>query len=51
MFASPVPITRAAPGDPWWEFELHHALVEGDVNRLNWLVQLAEAGENKVAQL
>lgn len=40
-----VELTRAAPGNPWWEFELFHALIDGDVARLAWLVELAEAEE------
>lgn len=37
--------TRAEPGNPWWEFELFHALAERDPQRLQWLLDLAEAEE------
>ena len=43
--------TRAAVGNPWWESALFRALLERDVDRLTWLVTLAEAETTKGAPL
>lgn len=38
-------MTKAAPGDPWWELQLMAALNARDSDRLDYLLRLAEAEE------